>query len=313
MTSAGPEWVALDWTPEGINSWAIGRSGSVIMRARSPRKLSSIAPDDIESALLDFLAPWLTNGPVPIIASGLFGGPLEGRDCPMMHLPCDLSDSLPVPVRTTDPRLQLSVLPRIRQSDPVAATDGEEGVLRGVFADLPDFDGMICSPGPESRWAEISGRKLVGLSGFVTGTIREHLSSLANLTDLTDGSADSAFDHDAFWTAVHRGMTFPEGLTHDLSRLLSEFRFGMIEAVTAQARLTGKLIGAELAAVRNTWVGRQVMVIGSGLAATLYTSALETQGVPVISRSREDLALSGLKHAYGSLCETSDVELRRPG
>ncbi|WP_158514969.1 2-dehydro-3-deoxygalactonokinase [Nioella nitratireducens] len=308
---AGPEWVAVDRTADGINAWAVGSSGSIIMRARSAQRLTLAATDDLEAALLEVLDPWLTNGPVPIVASGLPVGPLLAKGPGMIDLPCAPSEISPIAFPTTDPRLNLYVLPKFHQAAPIAATDGEEGLLRGVFVDLPEFDGMVCTPGLESRWAEVQDRRLVSLRGFVTGAIRNHFATEAALDADGEAFVDPGFDRDVFRRSVKKGLTFPEALTLHIADLLSELRHGTVEAVTARVRLAGKLIGVELAAMRDTWIGRQIIVIGSGLIASLYTTALETQGVPVMCRAREELSLVGLKHAYASLSEIPDRERRR--
>ena len=67
---------------------------------------------------------------------------------------------------------------------------------------------------------------------------------------------------------------------------------------TARARLSGLLIGAELAATKPYWLGQQVAVIGEGGLARLYVNALATQSVAATQVNADRVTLAGLGAAY---------------
>ena len=69
----------------------------------------------------------------------------------------------------------------------------------------------------------------------------------------------------------------------------------------ARARLSGLLIGIELAATKPYWLGQNVGVLGADTLAQNYTSGLSAQGVPVQTLDARDLTLKGLISAYNSL------------
>ena len=67
----------------------------------------------------------------------------------------------------------------------------------------------------------------------------------------------------------------------------------------ARSRLSGLLIGTELAAAKPWWLGRDVMIVGQGGLGGLYTRALDAQGVAARQVSAEDAVLAGLARARG--------------
>jgi len=74
---------------------------------------------------------------------------------------------------------------------------------------------------------------------------------------------------------------------------------------TARARLSGLLIGAEIAATKPYWLGQQVAIIGAGSLASLYLRALAAQSVSATQAQAERVTLAGLTAAYRKLKEAT--------
>ena len=71
----------------------------------------------------------------------------------------------------------------------------------------------------------------------------------------------------------------------------------------ARARLSGLLIGAELATARAYWLGLDVALVGSAKTTPLYARALAAQGVSARALSVTDCTLAGLTRAAGHLAK----------
>ena len=69
----------------------------------------------------------------------------------------------------------------------------------------------------------------------------------------------------------------------------------------APARLSGLLIGAELAAMRPYWLGQSVALVGDPRLNALYASALKAQGVPCQSADGDEITLRGLIAAKSAM------------
>lgn len=74
---------------------------------------------------------------------------------------------------------------------------------------------------------------------------------------------------------------------------------GLAPAV-ARARLSGLLIGAELAAARPFWQGKAVALIGASKLGGLYAQALVMQGVLVQQLDGTQCTIAGLSIARGN-------------
>ncbi len=66
---------------------------------------------------------------------------------------------------------------------------------------------------------------------------------------------------------------------------------------TPRARLSGTLIGAELAAARPYWLGRPVALIGAAKLADVYTAALRLQGLDPARADVAEMTRRGLSAA----------------
>ena len=73
----------------------------------------------------------------------------------------------------------------------------------------------------------------------------------------------------------------------------------------ARARLSGYLIGAELAAARPYWLGQDVVIAGAPALAQSYAMALATQGVTVRTSDTDPLTRLGLMRARSTLKESA--------
>ena len=69
----------------------------------------------------------------------------------------------------------------------------------------------------------------------------------------------------------------------------------------ARARLSGLLIGAELAAAKPYWLGQRIALLGSGRLAGLYADALTGEGAAPEMVDVTDATLRGLTAAYARL------------
>ncbi|MAX73125.1 MAG: hypothetical protein CMH66_05560 [Nioella sp.] len=75
------------------------------------------------------------------------------------------------------------------------------------------------------------------------------------------------------------------------------------DAAQARGRLSGLLVGAELAATRPYWLGRDILICGAPALSALYARALTSQGAMAKTVEGDALTLNGLRRAYRILKE----------
>ena len=87
----------------------------------------------------------------------------------------------------------------------------------------------------------------------------------------------------------------------DLFSLRAEAVLAGLDGVIARSRLSGLLIGAELAATKPYWLGREVVILGESGLAQAYRAALGAQGLEAVCVGAEEMTLNGLRAAYAGL------------
>lgn len=284
-----PDWIAADWGTSQLRVWAM-RGAEVLAEARSDAGMGRLAPDEFEPALLALVGGWLSAGGTEVIACGMVGARQGWAEAPYRAVPCaPVERGGLMPVATQDARLRVALVPGLMQARPADVMRGEETQIAGFLARQPLFDGVLCLPGTHSKWVRISAGEVVSFQTFMTG---EMFALLERQSVLRHGLA--GWDDDAFDAAVSETLSRPEALAARLFGIRAAGLVAGLAPAAARGRLSGLLIGAELAAARPYWLGQAVAVIGSDGLAAAYVRALAAQGVAAQAEPGGALVLAGL-------------------
>ncbi|WP_430465566.1 2-dehydro-3-deoxygalactonokinase [Tabrizicola sp.] len=292
------DWIAVDWGTTNLRAFAMGPEG---LRAEvmSEDGMGRLTPAEFEPALIRLIEPWLGQGVTPVLACGMVGSRQGWQEAPYRSVPCaplEPGQLVPVPVR--DGRIRVEIAPGLKQMRPADVMRGEETQIAGALALHPGFDGAMCLPGTHSKWVQISAGEVVSFQTFLTG---EMFALFSTQSVLRHGMAGTGWDEAAFDAGVAEGMARPERLAASLFRLRAEGLIADLGADAARARLSGLLIGAELAASRAYWLGARVVLVGSAALTGLYARALAAQAVTVETLAAKDCTIAGLAYAAGAL------------
>lgn len=288
------DWIAVDWGTSNLRVWAMGADGTALDSRSSDRGMGKLTPGEFEPALLDLIGDWLGDGITPVIACGMVGARQGWVEAAYRAVPCAPVGLPMTAAPVTDPRLAVRIVPGLSQTRPSAdVMRGEETQIAGVLAAAGDWDGVVCLPGTHSKWAELSAGEVVSFRSFMTGELFALLSTQSVLRHGMEGG----FDEPAFDAGLTEGLSRPESLTARLFTLRAEGLLAGLSPDAARGRLSGLLIGAELAAAKPWWLGRDVVVVGEGTLAARYARALAAQGVPARRVPADDATLAGLKRA----------------
>ena len=286
------EWIAADWGSSNLRLWGMG-GGDVVWTARSEDGAASLGPDAFAQALSAAIAD--RAGPAaPVVACGMLGSRGAWHEVPYAPVPCRPATAT---TRIDGPR-PVHVVHGLSQAAPPDVMRGEETQIAGFLAAEPEFEGTVLLPGTHSKWVHLSAGEVVSFRTCLTGELFALLSARSALRAAVDGD----WDDDAFAAAVSETLSRPERLAADLFSLRADW---LLNGAAGRARLSGLLIGAEIAATKPWWLGREVAIVGEGTLARLYESALRAQGVPARSRDAEDLTLRGLRAARAAIGETA--------
>lgn len=295
-------WVAVDWGTTHLRIWRMSRTGSALCRMDSDRGMGRTRPAEFEPVLLEFLSDALPEeGRLTVICCGMAGsrqGWAEARYVPVPAAPPGIAQA--TLVATGNAALSVHILPGLSQSRPADVMRGEETQIAGFLASEPEFDGVICLPGTHCKWAHVSAGEVVSFRTFMTG---ELFALLSEQSVLRHSLAEDGLEAEAFAAAVDQAIARPQSLAADLFTLRAEALLHALDRTVARSRLSGLLIGAELAAARPYWLGRDIVIIGEANVASAYRTALGAQGLAPRTADAEAMTLQGLRTAYAQLRE----------
>lgn len=304
MAPSPPAWIAVDWGTSNLRCWALSAADQVLAEARSDRGMASLQPHEFEAALLDCIAPWLGDGPpLPVIACGMVGARQGWAEAPYSTVPCPpLTAQACIAVACRDPRIKVRIVGGVAQHTPADVMRGEETQIAGLLAGSPAFAGVACLPGTHCKWVRIADGQIRHFRTFMTG----ELFNLLTIRSVLRFSVTSeAWDEAAFLAAVADAAARPDAVPGLLFPLRAASLLGDVAPSAARARLSGLLIGAELAAARDLWQDAPVVMIGADRLARAYCAAVTALGGDVSLREGTALTLAGLARARALAADPS--------
>ncbi|MGV6840232.1 MAG: 2-dehydro-3-deoxygalactonokinase [Planktomarina sp.] len=293
------EWFAVDWGTSNLRIWACNAQNEIVQTFKSNKGMSTLQPDEFEPTLLDVIGGYLTTPATPVMCCGMVGARQGWAEATYASAPCKPPNGVTaLKVQAVDPRLDVRILPGVMQASPADVMRGEETQIAGFLAQNPDFMGTLCLPGTHTKWVQISAGEIVSFRTFMTGELFALIGGQSVLRHSVQGGD---WSENAFFDAVEDAMTSPQQLAARLFGIRAEGLVNGLEQGEAKARLSGFLIGMELAAARPYWLGQEVAIIGDTAVKDLYGNALGRQGVPGTSYDAADMTLAGLNAAYAVL------------
>ncbi len=296
------DWIAADWGTSNLRVWAMSAGDRVLAHADSADGMGQLDRAGYEPALLRLIGDWLPqSGHLPVIACGMVGSRQGWVEAAYRSVPCGPADGggMATPA-VTDRRIVVRIVPGLKQDRPADVMRGEETQIAGFLSGAPDFDGVLCLPGTHCKWVHVSAGEVVSFQTFLTG---ELFALLAGQSVLRHSVGAEGWDDAAFAEAVAETLSRPERFGARLFGIRAEGLLHGLAAATARSRLSGYLIGAELAAARPYWLGREVAIIGAPKIGAAYMAALALQGAGARSFPVQEMTLAGLAAARASLRE----------
>jgi len=287
-----PAWIAVDWGTTNLRAWAMGQEGEILAEATSDEGMGKLTREGFEPALLRLISRWLGAAQTPVVTCGMVGSRQGWCEAPYRTVPCTpLDPEAQVLAPTSDPRIAVRIAPGLKQASPPDVMRGEETQIAGALRLMPGYDGVLCLPGTHSKWVHISAGEVVSFQTFMTG---EMFALLSEASVLRHGMQGGAWDEPAFDAAVSDALSRPERIAARLFSLRAEGLIAGLSGAAARSRLSGLLIGTELAAARPYWLGQRVTLVGAEKLSAAYARALSAQGIDAKRLSATDCTLAGL-------------------
>ncbi|WP_373354802.1 2-dehydro-3-deoxygalactonokinase [Pseudoroseicyclus sp. CXY001] len=287
-------WIAADWGTSRLRLWHLSAEDELIEARSSEDGMGGLAPAGFAPALARLSAGWEA---ALVLACGMVGARQGWVEAPYRPLPCPpLGPGLTsAPSGGPSGGPPVRIIPGLSQASPPDVMRGEETSIAGWLTANPGWDGVVCLPGSHSKWVEVSAGEVVSFRTFLTGELFAALGAHTVLRhSLSPSPGPDGWDQPAFAEALDATLSRPEQLAARLFSIRAEGLLTGLAPGAARARLSGLLIGAELAAARPWWLGREVAIIGEGPLAGLYAEALAAQAVPTRLAESGPMTLAGL-------------------
>jgi 2-dehydro-3-deoxygalactonokinase len=290
--------IVADWGTSNLRIWGMDHQGNIVHTANSDKGMSSLEPSEFEPYLISQIKNWLPreeNARCHVVICGMAGAKSGWKEAPYLKVPCPPIDKeKTIQVETKDKRISVSILPGIMQKSPPDVMRGEETQIAGYLSKKPDFDGIICLPGTHTKWVHISVGEIVSFRTFMTGEIYQTLSECSILKNSVKSND---FDFTTFLEAFEDTYSNPALLSSKLFGLRAADLLENISTKFLKSKLSGYLVGSELAGAKSYWLGQNIVMIGNDELCILYKKALKNLGLNVTIENTQDVTLSGLKQA----------------
>jgi 2-dehydro-3-deoxygalactonokinase len=296
-------YVAVDWGTSSFRLWLVDRAGNILGERRSHEGMMVAGKLGFATVLQSHLEAVGAAPGLPVIVCGMAGARGGWVEAGYVDTPARLTSILKHAVTVPGRDRDIRILPGIAQRDPKApdVMRGEETQLLGALGMDAADDAVVCMPGTHSKWVRANGGTVERFATFMTGELFDAVSRETILSHAVAGS-DEAEDIDAFTSAVMAAFETPSFAAN----LLFQVRSGQLlyggKPSSAREKISGTLIGLELAAgLAGEKPRGGITLVASGRLQRLYQLAFDTVSVPVRSIGAEDAVRRGLSMAAGSI------------
>jgi 2-dehydro-3-deoxygalactonokinase len=296
-----PAYAAVDWGTSSFRLWLMDAGGTVLAERRSGEGMTSAAQTGFPDVLAAHLTALEAPADLPVIVCGMAGARQGWVEAGYVDVPAPLPSVLAGAVQVPGIDRDVRILPGLaqRHADAPDVMRGEEtqllGALQSATTESPQ---IVCMPGTHSKWVTVADNLVTGFSTFMTGELFDLLSKHSVLSHSVSGAGSFDADRPAFQSAVEAAFRTPQRVSNTLFTVRSGTLLQDLSPTDAAARLSGTLIGLEIAGALGSADERpMIRLVASGKLRALYESAFSTLSLPFQTIDADDAVRQGLSAA----------------
>ncbi|MDR7030066.1 2-dehydro-3-deoxygalactonokinase [Rhizobium rosettiformans] len=278
--TASPFAALVDWGTSNLRIWLVDSQGAVLGERQSPEGMGGLDKAAYPAVLEGHLSALGAPSDLPVVVAGMAGARTGWREAPYVETPAPLVGLFQHAVQPEGVSRPVYILPGVCQREGGAydVMRGEETQLAGALEQGLD-NALFCLPGTHSKWALVEDGQVRRFSTVMTGELFNLISrqSILRLSVPEDGDAEA--DPEIFDAAVAQALEPGFALTSVLFSIRAEGLLTPDARINPAARLSGLLIGAEIAAIRDDLQRHgKAYLIGTGKLTRLYARAITKAG-----------------------------------
>ena len=296
--TANPAVAAVDWGTTRLRLWLLNAAGEVLAGRRGDDGLTTARETGFSAVLEGHLTAMAAPKTLPVVTCGMVGSRQGWLEAPYVDTPAPIDAILKGAVRVPDQARDIRIVPGLAQrlAEAPDVMRGEETQLAG--AGLPAKGRhLVCMPGTHSKWVEVADGTVAGFGTWPTGELFSVLATHSILRhSLGEEPAPVSPDNEFFQRACMAALADGGDVSANLFAIRAASLLQGLEPTDAAARLSGLLIGGEIASARRRYGARQepVTLIGAGALGELYGAALGLAGIGVRLVDAEEAVRAGL-------------------
>lgn len=276
-------YIAVDWGTSSFRLWLMDAGHTVLAERRSGEGMTTAAETGFAAVLDAHLAAVSAPDTAPVIICGMAGARQGWVEAGYAYAPAALASVLEGAVSVPGQSRDIRILPGIAQRTAEApdVMRGEETQLLGAIGTASSGKQLVCMPGTHSKWVNVEDSRVTSFASFMTGEVFDVLSKQSILKHAVAGAEGFDGSHPAFLTAVAKASGAPAMVTNLIFTSRSGQLLNGLDATSAAARLSGTLIGTEIAGGLFAAGGtvETIELVASGRLQGLYEAAFDALGL----------------------------------
>lgn len=284
MTS---RYIAIDWGSTNLRAWLY--QGEQCLESRqSEAGVTRLNGKSPEAVLAEVTQNW-RDGATPVVMAGMVGSNVGWKIAPYLPVPAHFS-AIGEQLTSVDDNVWIIPGLCVSRDDNHNVMRGEETQLLGARTLSPSS--VYVMPGTHCKWVQADAEQIHDFRTVMTGELH-HL--LLTLSLVGAGLPAQETSPAAFTAGLERGLASPDVLPK-LFEVRASHVLGNLPREQVSEFLSGLLIGAEVATMRDFVPSGQAITIVAGSALTSrYQQAFHAIGRDVAAISGDTAFQAGIR------------------
>ena len=284
MTS---RYIAIDWGSTNLRAWLY--QGEQCLESRqSEAGVTRLNGKSPAAVLAEVTQNW-RDGTTPVVMAGMVGSNVGWKVAPYLSVPVHFTA---VGEQLTSVGDNVWIIPGlcVSRDDNHNVMRGEETQLLGARTLSPSS--VYVMPGTHCKWVQADAEQIHDFRTVMTGELH-HL--LLKHTLVRAGLPEQTPSPEAFAAGLERGIASPAVLPQ-LFEVRASHVLGNLPRAQVSEFLSGLLIGAEVASMRDFIAHEQAITIVAGASLTSrYEQAFRAVGRDVLTISGDTAFQAGIR------------------
>ncbi|MCU7784444.1 2-dehydro-3-deoxygalactonokinase [Lelliottia amnigena] len=284
MTS---RYIAIDWGSTNLRAW-LYQDDRCLESRQSEAGVTRLNGKSPEAVLAEVTAGW-RDSTTPVVMAGMVGSNVGWKIAPYLPVPAHFSA---IGEQLTSVGDKIWIIPGlcVSRDDNHNVMRGEETQLLGARSLSPSS--VYVMPGTHCKWVLADGEKIHDFRTVMTGELH-HLLLRHSLVGA--GLPEQKNAPDAFTAGLERGLASPAVLPQ-LFEVRASHVLGNLPREEVSEFLSGLLIGAEVASMRDFSAHEQAITIVAGSSLTSrYQQAFSAIGRNVATVTGDTAFQAGIR------------------